>query len=82
MRAPAVLDGLFVTPAVTAIAEALSSAHADGKLAVIGNAKLATALADTKREVMPIGDVVARREEADERARRSVVDRRWLARRR
>ncbi len=49
------LDGLFVTPAVTAIVEALSSAHADaGKLAVIGNAKLATALAATKREVMPV----------------------------
>jgi len=49
------LDGLFVTPAVTAIVEALSSAHADaGTLAVIGNAKLATALAATKREVMPI----------------------------
>ena len=49
------LDGLFVTPAVTAIVEALSSAHADtGKLAVIGNAKLATALTDAKRDVMPI----------------------------
>lgn len=49
------LDGLFVTPAVTAIVEALSSAHADaGKLAVVGNAKLATALAAAKREVMPI----------------------------
>jgi hypothetical protein len=49
------LDGLFVTPAVTAIVEALSSAHADaGKLAVIGNAKLATALAATNREVMPV----------------------------
>lgn len=49
------LDGLFVTPAVTAIVEALSSAHAEaGTLAVIGNAKLATALAATKREVMPV----------------------------
>ncbi|HUS29421.1 MAG TPA: hypothetical protein VMZ53_12970 [Kofleriaceae bacterium] len=48
------LDGLFVTPAVTAIVEALSSANAEGKLAVIGNAKLATALAETKREVLPI----------------------------
>lgn len=49
------LDGLFVTPAVTAIVEALSSAHAEeGKLAVIGNAKLATALAASKRDVMPI----------------------------
>ena len=50
------LDGLFVTPAVTAIGEALSSTRtAEGKLAVIGNAKLATALAEAKREVVPIG---------------------------
>jgi hypothetical protein len=49
------LDGLFVTPAVTAIAEALGTANADGKLAVIGNAKVATALRDAKREVLPIG---------------------------
>jgi hypothetical protein len=49
------LDGLFVTPAVTAIVEALSSAHADaGKLAVVGNAKLATALAGSTRDVMPV----------------------------
>jgi hypothetical protein len=52
-RAP-VLDGLFVTPAVTAIAEALASTRADGKLAVIGNAKLATALTEAKRDVVPI----------------------------
>jgi hypothetical protein len=50
-----VLDGLFVTPAVTAIGEALASTRADGKLAVIGNAKLATALRDAKRDVLPIG---------------------------
>ena len=49
------LEGLFVTPAVTAITEALASAHADGKLAVIGNAKLATALAGGTREVLPVG---------------------------
>lgn len=49
------LDGLFVTPAVTAIAEALASAASDGKLAVIANAKLATALAEAKRDVLPIG---------------------------
>lgn len=49
------LDGLFVTPAVTAIGEALASARADGKLAVIGNAKLAKALADAQRDVLPIG---------------------------
>jgi hypothetical protein len=49
-----VLDGLFVTPAVTAIGEALSSTRADGKLAVVGNAKLAQALTEAKREVLPI----------------------------
>ena len=46
------LDGLFVTPAVTAIVEALGSAH--GKIAVIGNAKLAKALA-ASREVVAVG---------------------------
>ena len=45
---------LFVTPAVTAIGDALSSARADGKLAVIGNAKLAAALA-ANRDVVPVG---------------------------
>ena len=50
------LDGLFVTPAVTAIVEALASTRSDaGKLAVIGNAKLATALGEAKHEVLPIG---------------------------
>jgi hypothetical protein len=50
------LDGLFVAPAVSAIAEALASANAAGKLAVIGNAKLATALAEARKgsEVLPI----------------------------
>ena len=48
------LDGLFVTPAVTAIVEALGSAKADGRLAVIGNAKLATAMA-AHYKVVPIG---------------------------
>jgi hypothetical protein len=48
------LDSLFVTPAVTAIAEALASTRADGRLAVIGNAKLATALTDAKRDVVPV----------------------------
>jgi hypothetical protein len=48
------LDGLFVTPSVTAIAEALASAGATGKLAVIGNAKLARALAN-EREVVAVG---------------------------
>ncbi len=53
--ADAVLDSLFVTPAVASIVEALGSARADGRLAVIGNAKLAAALADKKREILPIG---------------------------
>jgi SAM-dependent methyltransferase len=50
-----VLEGLFVTPSVTAIAEALASARANGKLAVIGNAKLATALAGSEREILAVG---------------------------
>jgi len=50
-----VLDGLFVTPALTAIAEALAAAHADGKLAVIGHAKLAAALASADRAIVPVG---------------------------
>ena len=45
---------LFVAPAVSAIRDALASARADGKLAVVGNAKLAAALGEG-REVMPIG---------------------------
>ncbi len=49
------LDGLFVAPAVSAVSEALGSARADGKLAVVGNAKLANALTAAKREVVPIG---------------------------
>ncbi len=48
------LDGIFVTPSVTAIGEALASAHATGKLAVIGNAKLAAALGNG-REVVAVG---------------------------
>ncbi len=48
------LDGLFVTPAVTAIDEALASASADGKIAVVGHAKIAAALA-AKREVLVVG---------------------------
>jgi hypothetical protein len=49
-----VLASLFVTPAVTAINAALASARADGRLAVVGNAKLAAALA-AAREVIPVG---------------------------
>lgn len=48
------LDGLFVTPAVTAITEALTATRADGRIAVVGHAKLATALA-AGREVLPVG---------------------------
>lgn len=49
------LDGLFVTPAVTAISEALASARAtEGPLVVVGNAKLAAALGE-KREVIVVG---------------------------
>ena len=48
------LDGLFVTPAVTAISEALGSANAEGPIAVVGNAKLAAAFA-AKREVIAVG---------------------------
>ena len=50
-----VLEGLFVTPAVTAVTEALSSANAtEGTIAVVGNAKLAAALGST-REVIAVG---------------------------
>jgi hypothetical protein len=49
-----VLDGLFVTPAVTAITEALAALHAEGAIAVVGNAKLAVALG-AAREVIPVG---------------------------
>ncbi len=48
------LDGLFVTPAVTAITEALASAGAGGQLVVVGNAKLATAL-QSKHSVIAVG---------------------------
>ncbi|HEX7842468.1 MAG TPA: hypothetical protein VF469_33575 [Kofleriaceae bacterium] len=48
------LDGLFVTPAVTAITEALAAMRAAGAIAVVGNAKLAAALA-AAREVVPVG---------------------------
>jgi hypothetical protein len=48
------LDGLFVTPAVTAITDALASAKAEGPIAVVGHAKLARALA-ASREVISVG---------------------------
>lgn len=48
------LEGLFVTPAVTAIREALASARAtDGPIAVVGHAKLASALG-SDRKVIPV----------------------------
>jgi hypothetical protein len=49
-----VLDGLFVTSAVAAITEALASMRAEGAIAVVGNAKLATAFAAV-RAVIPVG---------------------------
>ena len=45
------LDGLFVTPAVSAIVEALGAST--GPIAVVGHAKLAAALAAT-RDVVPV----------------------------
>ena len=47
------LDGLFVTPAVTAIVEALGAGSTQ-TIAVIGNAKLAQALS-ANRAVIPVG---------------------------
>jgi hypothetical protein len=47
------LDALFVTPAATAIMEALGSAKAEGPLAVVGNARFAKVLGAT-REVIPV----------------------------
>jgi len=51
------LEGLFVAPAVSAISEAIASVETGKRLAVIGNAKLATALADARKggDVLPIG---------------------------
>lgn len=53
---PFVLDGLFVTPAATAIAEALASARvaAGAQISVVGNARLAAALGGG-HDVLPIG---------------------------
>lgn len=52
------LDGLFLAPAVSAIGEALASAHADGKLGVVGSAALFAALGKAhkaRREVVAFG---------------------------
>ena len=51
------LEGLFVIPAATAVAEALASAGvtaAGGPIAVVGNARLAAVLAEG-RDVIPVG---------------------------
>ena len=49
------LDGLFVTPAVTSIEEALAALGDRGRaIAVVGNAKLASALAGS-HDVTPVG---------------------------
>ena len=47
------LEGLFVTPAVTEIVEALAAAKAEGKLAVVGHIRLAVALG-AGRDVIPV----------------------------
>ncbi|HEY4058064.1 MAG TPA: hypothetical protein VGM39_15725 [Kofleriaceae bacterium] len=44
------LDGLFLTPAVTAITDALASAKAEGALVVVGHPKLAKRLGATAEE--------------------------------
>jgi hypothetical protein len=49
-----VLDGLFVMPALTAVTDALGTANGAGQIAVIRDAKLATALGAT-RDVVAIG---------------------------
>ncbi len=51
------LDGLFVTPAVTAIEEALSALGDVKRVAVVGHAKLASNLARDPevRRIIPIG---------------------------
>lgn len=50
------LGGLFLTPAVTAISDALASAHVSGgRVAIVGDARLARALAAPGREVVPVG---------------------------
>ncbi len=50
------LGGLFLTPAVTAISDALASAHIrGGRVAVVGDARLARALVAPGREIVPVG---------------------------
>ncbi|MFT3695461.1 MAG: hypothetical protein QM831_20165 [Kofleriaceae bacterium] len=65
---------LFVAPAVNAIVEALSSAHADGPVAVVGDAKLASGLAK-HASVIAIGvSERAAKKLSDARADFSAVD--------
>ena len=50
------LAGLFVTPAVAAVSDALASARIEtGRVAVAGDARLARALAAPGRDVVPVG---------------------------
>lgn len=71
---------LFVTPAVTAVVEALQSAHAgDGPVAVIGDAKLASGIAK-HAPVIAIGvSERAAKKLRDARAEISAVDDRSLS---
>ena len=48
------LTGLFVTPTIVAITEALGRDNAEGPIAVVGDAKVATAFRES-REVIPVG---------------------------
>lgn len=48
------LDGLFVAPALAAVGELLRSAHVEGTIAIVGHAKLASALAK-KQTVITVG---------------------------
>ncbi|HEY0255355.1 MAG TPA: hypothetical protein VGC41_27690 [Kofleriaceae bacterium] len=70
---------LFVTPAVTAIVEALQSARAEGTLAVVGDAKLALGLAK-HAPVIAVGvSERAAKKLPDKRADFSAVDERSLS---
>lgn len=48
------LSGLFVTPTIIAITEALGPDNTSGPIAVVGNAKVATAFRES-RAVIPVG---------------------------
>lgn len=74
------LDGLFVAPALAAVGEALQSARAgEGAIAVIGNAKLASALAK-QRSTLAVGlSARAAKKHPDALADLSSVEARSLA---